>query len=345
MYKNSILLEGFGDTRETEVSLYAVSRSEVASEPVNVTVKPLPPSIIGVRASLVLDSAFGGINVKFINVDSANIVFETLVKDSKGDWQHVDFYYTSMPKGEYNIRGFPPEEREWGVYVRDRWDNHTDTITAKIKPIYEEQLDKSKFKDVRVKQNDTTDVPQFTPLSVLEGRVRTAEDYSSSWVLSKLWDNSGMGTTGSSNGFHTKEKYNLPIWIPFDLGFKYVLSRYKIWQRTGTYIFNHGNPHHWEIWGTNNTKIKNSDPNNKNPDNGWVKLGEWVMVKPSGIPEVGVNSAEDIEVATNGQEYEFGNGLPAVRYIAWKNIDSWGSIDNYTGFMHLMEITLWGQKK
>jgi hypothetical protein len=154
-----------------------------------------------------------------------------------------------------------------------------------------------------------------------------------------------MGTTGSSNGFHTKEKYNLPIWIPFDLGFKYVLSRYKIWQRTGTYIFNHGNPHHWEIWGTNNTKIKNSDPNNKNPDNGWVKLGEWVMVKPSGIPEVGVNSAEDIEVATNGQEYEFGNGLPAVRYIAWKNIDSWGSIDNYTGFMHLMEITLWGQKK
>jgi hypothetical protein len=50
-------------------------------------------------------------------------------------------------------------------------------------------------------------------------------------------------------------------------------------------------------------------------------------------------------VATDGQEYEFPGGIPAVRYIAWKNIDSWGSIGNFTGHMHLMEIAFWGQKK
>jgi hypothetical protein len=68
------------------------------------------------------------------------------------------------------------------------------------------------------------------------------------------------------------------------------------------------------------------------------------MIKPSGW-DVGLNSNEDIQVGTDGQEFEFPNGVPPVRYIGWKNIDSWGSIDGYTGFFHLFELSLWGQKK
>lgn len=342
MYQNKLLVDGFGDTQEREVSLYAVSRSEVVSDPVTVKIKPLTPPIVNVFKSLKTDSTFGGINVKYLNPDSANIVFEVLVIDSVGDWQHVDFDYTSMKQGSFNIRGFPPVQRTWGIYVRDRWDNHSDTLRVNITPIYEEALDKTKFNDVRT--NYANYIPQFSPLPNSGLPIANAVDYSSSYAMKNLYD--GNTTTM----FHTKEKYDLPLWIPIDLDksgvSKFVLSRFEIWQRTGngTYTFNHGNPHHWEIWGTNKPNVVSTNPNNTDPNVGWVKLGEWTMVKPSGW-DVGLNSNEDEDVAENGQEFEFPNGIPAVRYIGWKNIDSWGSIDGYTGFFHLMELSIWGQKK
>jgi len=340
MYQNKLLVEGFGDTQERVVDLYAVSRSEVKSEPVSVTIKPLTPPIINVFKSIKTDSTFGGINVKYTNVDSANIVFEVLVLDSVGDWQHADFNYTSMKQGAFNVRGFPPVERTWGIYVRDRWDNHSDTLRTKITPIYEEALDKTKFNDVRTTYAKF--IPQFDPLPNSGLPIANAVDYNSTYVMKNLYDDN------VTSMFHTKEKYDLPVWIPIDLdksgASKFILSRFKIWQRTGNYAFNHGNPHHWEIWGTNKPGVVSTNPNNTDPNAGWVKLGEWVMTKPSGW-EVGQNSNEDNDAANNGQEYEFPNGVPPVRYIGWKNIDSWGSIDGYTGFFHLFELSLWGQKK
>ncbi|MCH5687695.1 hypothetical protein LWM68_27570 [Niabella sp. W65] len=146
-----------------------------------------------------------------------------------------------------------------------------------------------------------------------------AVDYNSTYVLKNLFD----GNTGSM--FHTKQNVDQPIWIPIDLGVKANISRYKIWQRNGGFAWGHGNPHEWEIWGTNNPSDINS----------WVLLDRQVMIKPSGLPN-GSNSNEDIEVANSGQEYEFKEGLPSVRYIAWKNIDCWDAIGGSTGFFHLL---------
>jgi hypothetical protein len=139
--------------------------------------------------------------------------------------------------------------------------------------------------------------------------------------------------------FHTKQNVDQPVWIPFDLDqtglTKYKLSRYKIWQRSqGTYPFNHGNPYKWEIWGTNNPASAAN----------WVKLGSYQMVKPSGLP-VGVNSGEDNQVATDGQEYDFPLTVPPVRYVAIKAINCWAAIDGTYGFFHLYEMSLWGQKQ
>jgi hypothetical protein len=96
--------------------------------------------------------------------------------------------------------------------------------------------------------------------------------------------------------------------------------------------FNHGNPHEWELWGTN-------DPTNVNS---WVLLDHEVMVKPSGLP-LGVNSNDDTYIATNGQEYQFPTNTPAVRYVAWKTIDCWASPQGQTGFFHLLEFSVYGQ--
>lgn len=321
-FKNSIKVEGFGDTDEHQVVLYAVSRSEKASTPITVTIHPLAPSIIGVLNSLNVVEAFGGIHVQFQNPDEGNIVIAILLRDSAGNWQNIDNYYTSQDSGEFSTRGLQPVPQTFGIFVRDRWNNHTDTVVKVLTPIYEEELDKSNFADIRSK----FPVPQMPPLPASGQPMQEAVDYSSKYPEKNLWDNN----TGKM--FHTKQNYDQPIWVPIDLGVKAKLSRFKIWQRPQGYSFNHGNPHKWEIWGTNDP----TDPNS------WVLLGKYTMIKPSGLP-VGINTNEDLEAATDGQDYDFPIGIPAVRYLGWKNIDCWSAIGGQTGFMHLEELTLWGQ--
>src|SRR5215207_10382308 len=62
-YTNSLLVDGFKDTSETTVTLYAVNRSEVVSEPYTVTVKPLMPAYLTSFDSLKVKPTFGGINI------------------------------------------------------------------------------------------------------------------------------------------------------------------------------------------------------------------------------------------------------------------------------------------
>src|SRR5690606_37331026 len=65
IYKNYIELDGFGDTNEYQVKLYAVNRSEVSSEPTSFTIRPLTPPIHTVFETLEVSEDFGGVNTKF----------------------------------------------------------------------------------------------------------------------------------------------------------------------------------------------------------------------------------------------------------------------------------------
>src|SRR5690349_17989624 len=73
-FNNNLTVQGFGDTREHSVVLSAISRSERASEPVTVTVKPLAPPIEDIFKSLVVIEAFGGINTAYTNINKAKVV-------------------------------------------------------------------------------------------------------------------------------------------------------------------------------------------------------------------------------------------------------------------------------
>jgi len=327
LYKNKLTVEGYGDTNEHEVSLYAVSRSEKLSDPVKIKIKPLTPPVIVIRNSLNVIETFGGIFVTFQNPDKANVVIKVLLQDSVSkEWTNINSFYTSLDSGRFSTRGLPPVQRKFGIFVKDRWNNTSDTLVIIKTPVYEEQLDKTKWADLRKKNYP---IPQLDPVPNSGLPIVEPVDYSGSYPVKNLWDNS------TTTMFHTKEKYDLPFWLPIDLGVKAVLSRYKLWQRPGTYAFDHGNPHKWEIWGTNDLTKANS----------WVKLVDQTMVKPSGNGQGVPLTNDDLAAITDGQEFDFPVGIPAVRYIAWKHIDSWGSIDGYTGHLHLMELTIWGQKQ
>jgi hypothetical protein len=321
-FNNNLTVQGFGDTRERTVVLSAVSRSERPSEPVTVTVKPLSPPIEDIFKSLTVIEAFGGINVAYTNINKAKVVIEVLL-DSAGEWINIGNEYTEISAGNFSVRGMPSIERTFGVFVRDRWDNHSDTLEIKLKPIYEELLAAPVYK------RNTWPIPQRPPLPTAGALVTPGN--LSSWPFEEMFNE----VISSGDGFHTNERQPQPIWVPFDLGAKTKLSRFKIWQRQAGYIFNHGNPHKWELWGTNSPTDTSS----------WVLLGSYTMIKPSGGDSPGAETSQDNDVAVAGQEYDFLPSAPAVRYVAWKNLDSWGNIGGETGFFHLSEMKLYGQKQ
>ena len=304
---NTLLIEGFDTTDEYSVALYSVSKSEVSSEPVYVSVKPLTPPIMSVFESLQVFETFGGVAVNFENKDKANVAIEVLAEDPNG-WRSLDTYYTKQEAGYFTVRGLENKLTNFAICVRDRWLHTSDTLYVAQTPLFEEELDIRLFKDARFPGE--------------------ALDHSSKWSLPKIWDDD------ISTGLQVKLNTPYPLWFTFDLGVTAKLSRFKLWQRQGQYIYSAYNPHEWELWGSND------------PDEGWdnwTKLGHFVMVKPSGLPIANNSYSEEDRIAAEaGNEFEFDVNVGTYRYIRWKHIDSWSTIGSAAGSCSFMEIRFYG---
>jgi len=124
----------------------------------------------------------------------------------------------------------------------------------------------------------------------------------------------------------------MPVHFTFDLGVQAKLSRFVLWQRQGQWIYNHGNPKRYEIWGTT------SPANNGSWDN-WILLASCISEKPSKQP-LGMNTAEDVAAAARGEETNIALDAPKVRYIRVKILEPWvGSGGLAT---HISEMTFYG---
>jgi hypothetical protein len=314
-YNNTLTLEGFGDTEEREVKLYSVSRSEAKSAPVTVKVKPLSPPVVKAFASLDFYADFGGISVDFVNDDSANIVVGILTKDNAGDILPADMYYTSQKKGTFSVRGFNAQPRLFGLYVRDRWSNFSDTVWKEVTPMFEQKLDKKLFKPFKL----PTDANLHSNMS-----------------MSNLWNDVIVGGSSSNSSWlRTANGSGVPHWFTFDMGVKAKLSRFHYIPRGAVdelnLLYAAGDPYLFEIWGSNEPAIDGSFT-------GWTKLSECQNVKPSGLA-IGTNSNEDILAAQAGHEFKMPLDIPAVRYIRIKMLQTWGNSD----YMWMAEATLYGE--
>lgn len=307
-YKKMLTVQGFGDTDEHEVTLYAVDMSGNKSKPVTVKINPLEPPVQETYKSLTYDEDFGGINVKFQNNTRADLVFTVLIKDpSSGEWTVYDRNYTSVKEGDFSVRGLKPLNTTFGVFVKDRWDNHSDTLMKDITPLYEVELDPRKFSGLTL-PNDAKNV----------------------FKIKNLW----AGTYVSPWGF--KASGGLPIWLTMDLGVKAKLSRFKVWQIHDGREYSASNTESFELWGTNNF---NSDGS----WDSWTKLGSFEIVKPSGLP-AGQNSNEDAEAAAEGHEFSLPLATPGFRYIRIKIISTFSSPPNSpAAAAWLNEVAFWGQ--
>ncbi len=311
-YTDTLKLVGFGDTLNHEVKLYSVGKNEKESSPISIQVTPLTPPVRTVFSTLTLDATFGGVQITFQNSSQANLAIEVMV-DSTGQntWAPVTTFYTGALQGAFSARGFDTTSRRFAVFVRDRWNNKSDTLIKSLSPIYEELIPKNTWSALHL----PTDTWQ----------------YAESFTLEHLWDNNIQGYGGI---FASTNASVLPQWFTIDLGKKVVISRVVEHQMFSDHLYAGSAVKKFELWGSN-------DPN---PDGGWTRwqlLGTFNSFKPSGLP-MGKITDEDRNYAwLHGEDFAFDHLLPAVRYIRWKSLETYGS----SGQVVIAEIDLWGQVK
>lgn len=320
VFNNELVIEGLRASGSFDVELVAIDRSNNRSNSVKVQVTPLKAPIDEMFETMQLREDFGGVRLRYNNKDDIQVEFQLLRQTESSLYEYqTSAFITNGQRTGYSFRGFEPVTQKFAVVAIDRWDNISDTLYAELTPIEEEILDIENFTAIR--PGIPTDMPDAF-----------------GWVLENMWN----GNIGGS-GFHTSQAdpgfvvapYQEPFHIiSFDLGVTANLSRIKFWQRQGTWIFAHGNPRYFEIWGTD--ELPDNDGESME---GWTKLVEnGEVLKPSGGP-LGQNSAEDEAQAANGEEFEVSDSSVPIRYIRFVNFQSWSGAK----FMHIMEFNFWGK--
>ena len=308
-YTDYIILEGFATTDEQSVTLYAVNRSEVRSEPIEVTIKPLTAPIHEVYKELVVLEDFGGIKLQVHNELEKEYVLYTLKKNEDGVYESYDLLYTNSRLREYLMTGLPAEAMDFAFVFMDKWQNKSDTLFKTLTPLYEEKLDKTKW-NLKVLDNDT-----YTPESGDNPRL--------------LWDD----ITTNRYRLHGTLTPNPPHWLTIDLGQTAMLSRIRVnayWTTNYNWLFNRQSPRYFEIWASNNPSQSGSWEN-------WDKLGSFESTKPSGLP-LGEFTNEDLAVGAAGEDFTLPYNGVSYRYIRFVTISTWDTRPNtYWG-----ELTLWG---
>ncbi len=308
VYSDTLSLVGFGDTLTHEVKLFSVGKNEKASEPVIISVTPKTPPVSSVFQTLDLTATFGGVRVSFKNDLQANLAIFVMV-DSTGlsTWAPVTTFYTKAKEGKFSARGYEPEEKKFAVFIKDRWNNRSDTLIKNITPKYEELIPKIDFRAVYL----PTDTYQFVE----------------SFSIEKLWDGSLAQNTSIFATLHTSP---MPQWFTIDLGHKISLSRFKEFQRSG-YEYSGAAVKSFEIWGSNNPDLDGGW-------NNWTLLGKFDSFKPSGLPLNSVAPEDRTYASFNGEDFEF-DAVPPVRYIRFKTLETYGNILQIV----IAELTFWGQ--
>lgn len=330
-YSDTIHVGGFAKGQEYTVTLHTVSRANVSSDPVEVKVNPATPPYLEALPSIVTKADFGGINISVSNPSMADIGIIAIAKDPvTKQFEIINQNYTSQAQLSYSLRGYDTVDKEFGFYITDRWENVSDTIFTTVKPIYEVQMDKSRFARY-----------------VMGTDVRTGFG----WEIENLWnDNTG------SPGYHTEQPIQPLVWpavITFDMGRASKLSRYTIWNRgidgSGTWLWMAGAPQTWTLWGRESNPVDETLPYGpgapavgQTSPNGWINLGTFVLpAKPSGLPNPQYNN-EDLQLWNNGFSFNFNLDLPKVRYIRFQCLENASLTNN---FFNITELTFWGDPR
>lgn len=346
LYSKALIIDGLGTTDEYEVKLYAVSRSEKESAPVSLKVVPLAPPVLSAFTALELTADFGGVLIDYKNPSAGNIIINFMTKNSLGDWTDIERYYTKTEEGKISVTGLPAGKNVYGVFISDRWNNRSDTLAMELTPLAERKLDKLKFTEHLMGTWNPSSGAKMLPLAI-------GSDWSQ-WYqnrndtrLSAVWDDKVPGVNyvpanqSHFGTYNTAGGAPLPGSFTINLGVKTKLSRlvYNARIDNKTVLWSHNGMMNFEVWGTTLDKMVDQT----NPSfsaNGWQKLLDCKVVKPSGLPNTAGNvTNEDLDLIVKGFEFRFPLNTPEVQLLRFRVLKTFNGSSDW----HISELTFWGQ--
>lgn len=315
-YTDTILVDGFAREKEYEVSLYAVSRANVMSDPVVIKVHPKTPNYILINSGLEITPDFGGANFFGLNKNRSPLALHLLVyNETTQKYEEQDPEYVNTDTIDVSIRNLPPVPQKVGVYTTDRFGNVSDTVFKTVTPLFETLLDKSKFFVYPLASDAPTN--QF------------------GWDLKYLFD----GNLGEP-GWHTNT--NVPKSIgTFGIGASAKISRLVIWQRGPSY-YEYQNTRKFTLWGSNKDNPADvSLPTGSAPGTvagDWVNMGNFVFPNPpSGLTPSQANEADKAFVA-KGVNFTMPRSAAPAKYIRLEVTQTWGGLT----YVNALEISMYG---
>lgn len=315
---DTLRLEGFHDSREYTVTLRAVTRSNIASDPVTVTVHPDTPYFALIRKSLKVSSDYGGVNIQALNAGLNPIAINALTIDPITDkFVIADEHYTNLDTINYSLRGYKPEPTRFGVYVSDRYGNISDTMVVEITPTAEEILNKKKF----------FNYPMQTDAFIGYGG-----------VVPSMWDDNITEDNGANAWQTTIGTSQRLMQCTFGIGSSYKLTHFMMYFRD--YGFN--NPKNFTVFGSSaETPADAVTPGGAATGTqygDWTSLGSFrVPDPPSGLPQ-GQTNASDKAYVNNGIDFSMPVNIPPVKYIRIVVKDTWFGLD----YTIIREVTFSG---
>lgn len=281
LYVDTLRVEGFGNTVQQEIELFSIGRNEKLSSAVRVTINPLPPPIQEV--SFDVEAGFGGVIVGLDNNLTKADLSIILLADTLGNGKFVDMqtFHTKAQRIKLPRRGLPTKQIRFAAYLRDRWNNVSDTIYRELTPVEEVKIPSDLFRNAAL----PTDY------------FMTAEG-NDAYRLEQLW----LGEDASDGNFYaSSHSAPVPQWFTIDLGRQVSISRIQKWPRPDYELYSSTAPRTFEIWGS-------SDPNPDGSfDKSWFLIGNFEQFKPSGYGEgreVGPVTDEDKDYWYNKTEFD-----------------------------------------
>ena len=313
-YTDTIMVDGFAREKDYDVTLYAVSRANVMSDPVVVKVHPKTPNYIAVNTAFNITPDFGGASFFGLNPNRAALSVHLLVyNDKTKSFDEQDPEYVSSDTIDVSIRNLNPLPYKVGVYTKDRFGNTSDTVIKTLTPLFETLLDKSKMATYRL----PSDAPIYP-----------------GWDFKYFFD----GSLGEP-GWHT---FSAPrTFGTMSLGVNAKISRFVIWQRPNEY-YGYQNTRKFTFWGSTKSNPADSPLPTGSAEGtvagDWVNLGNFVFPNPpSGLAPNQANDADKAFVA-KGVNFKMPRTAQPVKYLRYEVTQTWGGLD----YVHALEINLYG---
>jgi hypothetical protein len=330
---DSIVLEGYADTLEHTVLLYAVDKSGNLSQSTPAIIHPKTPPVEIVRKTLTLYAVFGGVRAVWENPLKKPIAISLYTVDSIGNRELYERHYSSIEQGGYTFRELPDTEQSFQLEVRDRWEHFAAPLDTVLTPLTETEI-LGKVDNVLVwKLYDE-------PNAVYRGDIlnSNAANTASRNNLAILCD--GITWSDASGGYwyyrYYQEKYYIPslpasnvylypCYFTIDMGVPAKYSRFAYWSRPRNPVYSAWVWYELELWGTNSAPKNYSEIGDGSREdnlkywtewsvaegtdawkNDWKKLADCEIIFPSGTPNTstGVTSAEDVAFVQGGFHFD-----------------------------------------